>query len=407
MFTLYANKTQLTLRQREPVTSGSVNVYRVKFQFSPDWDGLSRTAIFRAGVESRAVLLGEDNEAVIPWEVLKEAKVQLYCGIYGAKDGRVVLPTIWAELGTILVGAAPREDAYPPTPELWQQELARKGDGLAYDGLNLSLMSGDRPLSTVQVAGGGGEGYIPVPGPEGPPGPAGERGDTGPKGDTGPEGPPGPKGDKGDTGEQGPAGDKGDTGPVGPPGPQGEQGEQGPQGVQGIQGIPGEQGPQGPAGPKGDKGDKGDPGPQGEQGPPGPAGGSSGGSSEEVYSTEETRIGTWINGKPIYQRTWSARTASKGNTWTETGIVVEDLDEFVDYFGIVECQGSSPTASDGTYAKIPYFETASTYMNLVYWNGMQGNNGFCTYCYHGSGNYFYNRPFKVTAKYTKTTDEGS
>lgn len=194
---------------------------------------------------------------------------------------------------------------------------------------------------------------------------------------------------------------------AGPQGPTGSQGPTGPAGETGPQGPPGPQGPQGPVGPKGDKGDKGDPGPQGEQGPPGPAGGGSGGSSEEVYSTEETRIGTWINGKPIYQRTWSARTASKGNTWTETGIVVENLDEFVDYFGIVECQGSSPTASDGTYAKIPYFETAATYMNLVYWNGMQGNNGFCTYCYHGSGNYFYNRPFKVTAKYTKTTDEGS
>lgn len=30
MFVLYANKTKLTLRQREPVTSGSVNVYPVR-----------------------------------------------------------------------------------------------------------------------------------------------------------------------------------------------------------------------------------------------------------------------------------------------------------------------------------------------------------------------------------------
>lgn len=29
--------------------------------------------------------------------------------------------------------------------------------------------------------------------------------------------------------------------------------------------------------------------------------GGSGGSSEEIYSTEETRIGTWIDGKPIYK----------------------------------------------------------------------------------------------------------
>lgn len=32
------------------------------------------------------------------------------------------------------------------------------------------------------------------------------------------------------------------------------------------------------------------------------SGSDSGGSSEEVYSTEETRIGTWIDGKPLYRK---------------------------------------------------------------------------------------------------------
>ena len=58
MFILYANKNMLSLRQREPVTSGSVNVYSVLFEFSDDWDGLARTAVFRAGQESRSILLG-------------------------------------------------------------------------------------------------------------------------------------------------------------------------------------------------------------------------------------------------------------------------------------------------------------------------------------------------------------
>lgn len=160
MFVLYANKTRLTLRKREPVTSGSVNVDPVRFEFSADWDGLSRTAIFRAGTESRAVLLGEENEATIPWEVLKEPNVHLYCGVYGVGSGHVVLPTIWADMGTIHEGVAPAEDARPPTPDLWEQQLARKGDGLKYDGLRLSLMSGEDALSTVEIAGGGDGGII-------------------------------------------------------------------------------------------------------------------------------------------------------------------------------------------------------------------------------------------------------
>lgn len=158
MFNLYANKNQLTVRRREPVTSGSVNVCQVHFEFSADWTDLTRTAIFRAGTESRAVLLEADGRCAIPWEVLQRPDMELFCGVYGVQGEHTVLPTIWASLGRIAGGAAPGENARPPTPELWEQQLAAKGDALAYDGLNLSLMSGDEPLSTVEIAGGGGEG---------------------------------------------------------------------------------------------------------------------------------------------------------------------------------------------------------------------------------------------------------
>ena len=35
----------------------------------------------------------------------------------------------------------------------------------------------------------------------------------------------------------------------------------------------------------------------------GEGGGGSGASGGEVYSTEETRVGTWIDGKPLYRKT--------------------------------------------------------------------------------------------------------
>ena len=130
MFTLYADKNKLTLRQRETVTSGSANVYPVRFEFSADWDGMKRTAVFRAGEESRSVLLDGSGECSIPWEMLEDPGVRLYAGVYGTRDGDVVLPTVWTDLGMILTGAAPGEDARMPTPELWQQELDRKQDVL-------------------------------------------------------------------------------------------------------------------------------------------------------------------------------------------------------------------------------------------------------------------------------------
>lgn len=46
-----------------------------------------------------------------------------------------------------------------------------------------------------------------------------------------------------------------------------------------------------------------------------PGGGSGGGGSgaEEVYSTEETRIGTWIDGKPLYRKIYTGSVKTKPN----------------------------------------------------------------------------------------------
>ena len=151
MFELYAKKNQLQLCKREPLTSGSVNVYEAKFGFSEDWAGLEKTAVFRAGEASASVLLEESGECVIPWEVLQKPGVRLEAGVYGTRGGEVVLPTVWADLGFVCAGAAPGDNALPPTPDLWRQELDGKGDKLDLEGLRLRLMSGDKPLSEVEL----------------------------------------------------------------------------------------------------------------------------------------------------------------------------------------------------------------------------------------------------------------
>lgn len=156
IFILRANKNKLEALEREPVTSGSVNVCTARFEFSDNWRGLTRKAVFKAGKDSRTVLLDESGECVIPWEVLVSHGHPLMAGVFGSADD-TTLPTTWASLGTILEGVpGDGEGSKPPTPDLWQQELDRKGDTLAYDGLNLSLKSGDKTLSSVEIAGGGG-----------------------------------------------------------------------------------------------------------------------------------------------------------------------------------------------------------------------------------------------------------
>lgn len=226
MFQLHADKNKLTLRQREVLTSGSVNVNRVQFQFSPDWDGLTKTVVFKVGTESRSMPLDDSGQCTIPWEVLATPGQQLSAGVYGTQDGDTVLPTIWVSLGKILTGAAPDEDEqYPPTPELWQQELAKKQDKLT--GRPGQVVGFDEDGSAVaqDASGGGG------PGTQGPPGPAGKDGlsayqiaaENGFEGTEAEwlaslKGPPGPAGKDGDPGDQGPPGENGKEGPAGAPG---------------------------------------------------------------------------------------------------------------------------------------------------------------------------------------------
>ena len=232
MFLLRAEKNKLALLDREPVTSGSVNAYAARFEFSEDWEELDKTAVFQAGCVAREVLLGPEGACVVPWEVLRVPGYQLKAGVYGKQGGEVVLPTVWADLGVILEGV-PAGGSPPPSPELWEQELARKGDGLGYtEEGELGLFSGDALLSSVPVSGGEGG-----PGVPGPPGKSAYdiavdsgfkgtkeewldslRGEPGRTGAPGEPGPPGPAGEQGLPGEPGPAGPPGADGSPGPPG---------------------------------------------------------------------------------------------------------------------------------------------------------------------------------------------
>ena len=129
MFILNAERSKLTVCQKEPVTGGSGEVYRVRFQFSRHWEELKAIAVFKAGDTAVTVPLDESGMCRIPWKVLTTPGVQLRAGVYGTKAGSVVLPTLWAGLGTILEGTG---DGSGDTAleVLWEQELKGKQDKL-------------------------------------------------------------------------------------------------------------------------------------------------------------------------------------------------------------------------------------------------------------------------------------
>ena len=122
-----SGKSKLTVLQKGIITSGSVNVFEVRFQFDNDWDDLERIAVFRVGKKSVSVTLDNTNTCKIPWECVCENDIgkEVLVGVYGMIDTTVVLPTIWAGLGTLKEGCSLGSTALPATPSIAEQILAQ------------------------------------------------------------------------------------------------------------------------------------------------------------------------------------------------------------------------------------------------------------------------------------------
>lgn len=118
------NIIKITDRPRK-VTSGTVGL-KAQFSFDSKWDGLSKTAIFRACTEKR-VLTCIDSEVTVPWEVLKKPGAWLSVGVYGTNvEGTIVIPTIWANAFLIVEGTtADGDPSTEHTPGVWEQMSAK------------------------------------------------------------------------------------------------------------------------------------------------------------------------------------------------------------------------------------------------------------------------------------------
>jgi hypothetical protein len=98
----------------DAITTGSVGM-EVRFACSEEWEGLARVAVFRGSGKSVDVLLSGDS-CTVPPEVLAAPGGNLRIGLYGTDgSGHLVIPTVWADAGRILTGAAP--SGVEPTPE--------------------------------------------------------------------------------------------------------------------------------------------------------------------------------------------------------------------------------------------------------------------------------------------------
>ena len=123
-------------------------------------------------------------------------------------------------------------------------------------------------------------------------------------------------------------------------------------------------------------------------------GGGGGGGSEEVYSTEETRIGTWIDGKPIYRKVYVLNSGQNGEHMIDVpGFDVSQIDTMVRMNAIIKGIQSS-----GTWVQDGWNFSASNLLNF------QISEGHMRIAH--SPAFYANRPLWVILEYTKTTDTG-
>lgn len=113
----------------------------------------------------------------------------------------------------------------------------------------------------------------------------------------------------------------------------------------------------------------------------------------EIYSTSERKIGVWIDGKPLYQRTFTGTLSTADGVTTVAPLANVSASGIIDLQVIV-----SKTVGNISFALSNFHgEQANDWVIVVYYEspGLQISTGNTDY--RGAN-------YRLTVKYTKTTD---
>ncbi len=210
--------------QAEPIPVGIVGA-TVKLEFTdPLWDGLDKHILFSGATDRAVVFAGDSVE--LPAAVVAVPNILVKMGVWGVSpDGKIAIPTLWAELGTVKPATDKDMGADPGLP-IWAQLLCMIGDlrNLKTEDKSNLVAAINEILDSLDETVGGyytpvvtTDGYLRWTNNMGLPNPAPAY-VVGPAGEPGKEGSPGP---------QGPAGADGKDGKDGSPGPAGADGKDG------------------------------------------------------------------------------------------------------------------------------------------------------------------------------------
>ena len=142
MITFGASIRKASAITDDAITTSSVGI-PVKLHLAQEFNGLAKTLVFSAGTaKADIVLVGDATDAICPVDVLGVAGAVLKMGIYAADgNGTIVIPTVWATVGQVVLGATPSGvDPSDPVPN-WVaqvQEIASEASEDAADALTIA-----------------------------------------------------------------------------------------------------------------------------------------------------------------------------------------------------------------------------------------------------------------------------
>lgn len=125
-----ANDQDLTITQKPLLASGDKDSVLLHVDFSTEWDGYTKTAVFYQSVNSAYhAVLDSNDECLIPWEVMASEGTMNF-GIYGIKDEMRKTSEV---ISYKITKGAWSEDTKPsdPTPDIYAQLLTECADAKA------------------------------------------------------------------------------------------------------------------------------------------------------------------------------------------------------------------------------------------------------------------------------------
>ena len=124
----------------------------------------------------------------------------------------------------------------------------------------------------------------------------------------------------------------------------------------------------------------------------------------DVYSTDEKVVGTWIDGKPLYQKTVIDSFSNTLNSQKVVSNIIQNVNEVIEIISVAQYIGTDQSSNPCHYSQpLPMTSMAMDNITKV-WTEIVDSTHNCNLILYNGAPAVKNKPAVVTIKYTKTTD---